>query len=158
MTHGNLEMTQPVEVVLIEDNPLDAELTINTFKKNNIINEVRLLKDGQEAVDYFFKKNSGHHYTRPRVILLDLSLPKVPGLDVLKKLKSDAKTKSIPVVVLTSSHEDKDIIECYRLGVNSYIVKPIDFEKFVILLTNLKMYWVITNQPTNQPTNIMFNK
>lgn len=138
-----------VEILLVEDKPSDVELTIRAFKKNNLSNNVLVAKDGAEALDVIF--GTGEHADRdvenlPRVILLDLKLPKISGLEVLEKVKSDERTRDIPVVVLTSSQEDKDIQECYRLGVNSYIVKPVEFDKFLETVRELGLYWLLLNQ------------
>lgn len=125
---------RPVENLLVEDNPNDVELTLRALKRHNLANRVHVVKDGEEALDYVFA--GGPYRGRnmdeiPRLILLDLKLPKVAGLEVLRQIKSDERTKAIPVVVLTSSREEKDLIGSYRLGVNSYIVKPVDFAKFM---------------------------
>ena len=139
-----------VQILLVEDNPNDVELTLRALKKNNLANEVFVVKDGEEALEFIFadgrysERNIGNS---PKVILLDLKLPKVGGLKVLRKVKSDERTKSIPVVVLTSSKEENDVVESYRLGVNSYIVKPVDFDKFVKTVQDLGLYWMLLNQP-----------
>lgn len=138
-----------VEIVLIEDNPSDAEMTIRALKKNNIGNHIIHLKDGAEALGFIFGTGAytGRNLNnKPKVILLDLKMPKVNGIEVLQRIKSDDRTKMIPVVVLTSSKEDPDIKTCYELGVNSYIVKPVDFENFVSAISSLGMYWVLLNQ------------
>jgi len=138
-----------VEILLVEDNPNDVELTLRALKKRNLANKVHVVRDGEEALDYIFANNKyedrdiGKH---PKVILLDLKLPKVDGLEVLRKIKSNEQTKCIPVVVLTSSREERDMIESYKLGVNSYIVKPVDFEKFVESVGELGLYWMLMNQ------------
>jgi len=138
-----------VEILLVEDNPQDAEMAIRALKKNNLANNVALVTDGVEALDFIFAR--GAYSDRkiengPKVILLDLKLPKVDGLEVLKVVKSDERTKIIPIIALTSSSEEKDIIESYRLGVNSYIVKPVDFDKFVEAIKGLGFYWLLLNQ------------
>jgi len=143
-------MNHEIEILLIEDNMNDAELTIRALKKNNLANKLVHLKDGAEAIDFIFAK--GNYSSRkveniPKVILLDLKMPKVNGIEVLKKIKADERTKKIPVVILTSSKEDPDIQECYRLGVNSYVVKPVQFEQFVKSVSELGLYWMILNQP-----------
>jgi len=138
-----------VEILLVEDNPRDAELTLRALKKRNLANHLVWVKDGAEALDYIFGAgtNAGPRPNHtPRVILLDLKLPKVDGLEVLRRLKGDDRTKSIPVVVLTSSREERDVVESYRLGVNSYIVKPVDFENFSEAVAQLGMYWLLLNQ------------
>lgn len=131
------------EILLVEDNPNDAELAIRALKKNNLANNLVHLEDGQEALDYLFDDNN----EMPKLILMDVKMPRVDGIEVLRKLKSDEKRKTIPVVMLTSSKEDKDIIDAYNLGVNAYIVKPVDFEQFVKAVTQLGFFWMILNQP-----------
>ena len=138
-----------MEIVLVEDNPRDVELTLRALKKQNLANNVQVLVDGAEALDYIFctgayaDRDTNDH---PKVILLDLKLPKVSGLEVLQRIKSDERTATIPVVVLTSSREEKDMIESYKLGVNSYIVKPVDFDKFTEAISELGLYWVLLNE------------
>jgi two-component system, response regulator len=132
-----------VEILLIEDNPDDAELTIRALKKHKLANNLMHLKDGEEAINFLFARES----PIPKIILLDLKMPKIDGIEVLKKLKSDPEKKIIPVVVLTSSKEEKDIVESYRLGVNAYIVKPVDFEKFVNAVREIGLFWLVLNQP-----------
>lgn len=134
-----------VEVLLVEDNPDDAELTIRALKKHNLANHLVHLQDGEEALDFLFSEAARN---RPKVILLDLKMPKVDGIEVLRRLKSDEERKSIPVVVLTSSKEERDIVESYRLGVNAYIVKPVAFEKFMEAVAQLGMFWLILNEPS----------
>lgn len=139
-----------VEILLVEDNPNDEELTLRALKRNNIANNVHVVRDGAEALDFIFA--SGVYAARrveskPKVILLDLKLPKVDGLEVLKRIKSDERTSMTPVVVLTSSKEEKDIVESYKLGVSSYIVKPVDFDKFIQAVSQLGLYWLLLNQP-----------
>src|ERR1700757_1452570 len=139
-----------VEIMLVEDNPDDAALTIRALKKQNIANKLIHLKDGVEALDFIYGK--GNYAGRniqitPKVILLDLKMPKVNGMEVLEKLKSDETTKSIPIVMLTSSAEDPDIEKCYQLGANSYIVKPVEFEEFTKAVAGLGMYWMLLNKP-----------
>ncbi len=139
-----------VEILLVEDNPADAELALRALKKNNLANRLVTVGDGEEALDFIFARSafSGRNVeSGPKVILLDLKLPKVDGLEVLRAIKSDPRTKVIPVVVLTSSKEEKDIVESYRLGVNSYIVKPVDFDKFIASVRDLGLYWLLLNQP-----------
>ena len=140
----------PVEIVLVEDNPDDVELTLHAFEHYHVANRVHVLRDGADALDYFFAQ--GAYAERditntPKVILLDLKLPLVDGLEVLKQIKSDPRTQSIPVVVLTSSREESDLIESYRLGTNSYIVKPVDFEQFTEAARQLGLYWLLLNEP-----------
>jgi len=139
-----------LEILLVEDNPNDVELTLRALKKHNLANKVYVVKDGEEALDFIFAIGaySGRNIDRnPKVILLDLKLPKVDGLEVLAGIKADERTKVIPVVVLTSSREGPDIKRSYELGVNSYIVKPVDFDKFVQAISELGMYWLLLNQP-----------
>lgn len=141
-------MTEHLEILLVEDNQNDAELSLYTLKKFKIANSIYHARDGEEALSYLFGKSSAGEKLAnvPRLILLDLKLPKVNGLEVLRKLKSDPRTQSVPVVVLSSSREERDIIESYDLGVNSYIVKPIDFEQFTAAVQNVGLYWLLLNQ------------
>ena len=138
-----------VEILLVEDNANDAELALYALKKHHIANHIEIVHDGAEALDYVFCTGAYTHRRIedvPRVVLLDLKLPKVDGLEVLRRIKSDPHTRLIPVVVLTSSQEERDIVESYRLGVNSYIVKPVDFEQFVESVRQLGLYWTLLNQ------------
>lgn len=138
-----------VEILIVEDNPNDAEMALRALKKNNLANNVLLVGDGEEALDYIFAKGKyaeKEKNARPKIILLDLKLPKIDGLEVLKEIKSNPETKIIPVIVLTSSKEEPDILESYRLGVNSYIIKPVDFDKFVDAVRDLGLYWLLLNQ------------
>ena len=139
-----------VDILLVEDNPHDAELTIRAIKKRNMANPLHLVEDGAQALDFIFCR--GVYGDRdiskpPKVILLDLKLPKVSGLEVLKILKSEERTKAIPVVVVTSSQEDPDVKAAYALGANSYVVKPVEFDAFVDAMSNLGLYWLLVNQP-----------
>jgi CheY-like chemotaxis protein len=139
-----------VEILLVEDNPHDVEMTLRALKKHNLANKVHVVKDGAEALDYVF--STGIYAERsiddhPKVILLDLKLPKVNGMEVLRRIRADERTKCIPVVVLTSSQEERDIVESYKLGVNSYIVKPVDFDKFLSTVQELGLYWLLLNKP-----------
>ena len=139
-----------VEILLVEDNPNDVELTLHALHENNLTNRIEVMRDGAEALEFIFCTGAYAHRrieNNPRVILLDLKLPKVDGLEVLKRLKSDTRTRTIPVVVLTSSREERDIVESYQLGVNSYIVKPVDFEQFTQAVKHLGLYWLLLNQP-----------
>lgn len=139
-----------IEILLVEDNPADVELTLRALKKNNIANKVEVAGDGEQALDFVFArgKYKGRNMDSfPKIILLDLKLPKVSGLEVLREIKSNPVTRAIPVVVLTSSKEESDIIDSYALGVNSYIIKPVDFEKFVSSVRDLGVYWLLVNQP-----------
>lgn len=138
-----------IDILLVEDNESDAEMTVRVLAKNNIANRILHVTDGAAAIDYLFAK--GEYSERkleylPKLILLDLKMPKVNGIEVLEKIKTDSITKKIPVVVLTSSKEDPDIKKCYELGVNSYVVKPVDFLQFQQAITSLGFYWLITNQ------------
>ena len=146
-------MTNQIEILYVEDNPNDIELTLHAFKKNHLANNILIARDGEEALELLFGQDhpgNGGLANSPRVVLLDLKLPKVDGLEVLRTIKSDERTKTIPVVVLTSSREEKDIIESYRLGVNSYIVKPVDFEKFIDAVKTFGLYWLLVNQPPSR--------
>ena len=139
----------PVEILLVEDNPHDAELTLYALKKYNVANHIDIARDGTEALDYVFCTGAYAHRrieNDPKVVLLDLKLPKVDGLEVLRRIKADPRTRTIPVVVLTSSREERDVVESYQLGVNSYIVKPVDFEQFIEAVRQLGLYWVLLNQ------------
>ncbi|SKC62655.1 response regulator [Ohtaekwangia koreensis] len=137
-------MNNIVEILLVEDNPDDAELTIRALKKHNLANNLLHLQDGEEALDFIF---SSEPNSLPKIILLDIKMPKVDGIEVLRKIKSDENRKIIPIVVLTSSKEERDIIETYKLGVNAYIVKPVEFEKFVSAVSEIGFFWLILNQP-----------
>jgi two-component system, response regulator len=145
-------MNEEIEIILVEDNMDDAALVIRALKKNNLANKMIHLKDGAEALEYIFGRPDQNDLLNkaPRVILLDLKMPKVNGMEVLEKVKSDPRTKSIPVVVLTSSAEDPDIKRCYDLGANSYIVKPVEFDNFTRAVSNLGLYWLILNHPPRQ--------
>ena len=142
--------TDAVDILLVEDNPQDAELTIRALKKHNLANRLITVEDGAQALDFIFCR--GKYATRelshsPKVVLLDLKLPKVSGLEVLRALKQDERTRSIPVVVVTSSREDPDIKTAYGLGANSYVVKPVDFDAFAESVSSLGLYWLLVNQP-----------
>jgi two-component system response regulator len=137
------------DILLVEDNPVDRELTIRAFSKNKLANRLAVAKDGEEALDFLFCRGEYQERefgTYPRLVLLDLNLPKVNGLEVLAAIKADTRTRMIPVVVLTTSKEEFDISESYRLGVNSYIVKPVDFEKFIVAMKDLGYYWLLLNE------------
>ena len=136
--------TKGVEILLVEDNAHDAELTLRALKQRNLANQVHLCRDGAEALEFFDDVGAG---TAPKVVLLDLKLPKIDGLEVLQRLKRDARTKAIPVVVLTSSSEEPDIEKAYSLGANSYIVKPVDFEAFARAVSDVGLYWLLLNHP-----------
>jgi len=138
-----------VEIVIVEDNPNDAELILRVFRKSNLANQVILLKDGAEAIDFLFVR-AGCGLTAAsvncRVILLDLKLPKVDGIEVLRRIKADERTRGIPVVVLTSSTEQRDLEDAYELGVNSYVAKPIKFDEFAKAVADLGLYWLVLNR------------
>ena len=140
-----------IDILLVEDNESDAEMTIRILKKNNIANRLLHLHNGADALDYIFAQGiyaDRQFENMPKIILLDLKMPKINGIEVLQKIKGDARTKKIPVVMLTSSSEDPDIKQCYDLGVNSYVVKPVEFGEFQNAITNLGLYWLITNHPS----------
>jgi two-component system response regulator len=146
---------KPVDILLVEDNPSDVELSLYALRKNKIANQVQVARDGVDALDFLFC--TGQFTERlientPRVIFLDLKLPRVDGMEVLRRIKSDERTRRIPVVVLTSSREERDLNRCYLLGVNSFVVKPIDFEKFTEVVTRLGLYWLTLNE---LPVNII---
>jgi CheY-like chemotaxis protein len=144
-------MTSPelVNILLVEDNPTDAELTIRALNRKNLANNLLWLKDGAEALEFIFgaeqsaKCSTEEH---PKLILLDLKLPKVDGIEVLRRLKADERTRTTPVVMLTSSDEERDIVESYQLGVNSYLVKPVEFDQFLDIVSRAGLYWALTNQ------------
>jgi CheY-like chemotaxis protein len=145
MNHAN-----EVEILLVEDNPDDMEMTLRALRKANLANRILVARDGVEALEFIFCE--GPHADRkiensPKVVLLDLNLPKLDGMQVLRRMKGDPRTKTIPVVMLTSSREQKDMIESHNLGVNSYIVKPVNFEGFAAAMRDLGMYWLLLNQP-----------
>jgi CheY-like chemotaxis protein len=143
-------MTQrQIEILLVEDNPDDVELTLHALRKEKLANSIHVARDGEEALDFLFC--NGSHADRsfdqpPRLVLLDLKLPKVDGMEVLKRLKADDRTKTIPVVILTSSKEERDLINGYGLGANSYIQKPVDFDQFRDTIKNVGLYWLVINQ------------
>lgn len=138
-----------VEILLVEDNPDDLELALHALRREKLANHIEVARDGEEALDFIFCRAKYAHRNfshQPRLILLDLKLPKVDGLQVLREIKDDPRTKSIPVVILTSSREEKDLVEGYRLGVNSYIQKPVDFEQFRGSIKTVGLYWLVVNQ------------
>ena len=144
---------EQLEILLVEDNPEDAEMTMRALRKRNLANHVRWVKDGEEALEYLFcsgqyaGRNPGHP---PKLVLLDIKMPKVDGIEVLRRVKGSA-LKTIPIVVMTSSAEERDVLESYRLGVNSYIVKPVQFEAFLETVSSIGLYWVLTNRvPTTK--------
>ena len=136
-------------ILLVEDDPKDVELTLTALEEYHLANEVVVARDGEEALDYLYRRGSfaTRSNDNPAVLLLDLKLPKVDGLEVLQQIKSDENLKIIPVVVLTSSHEEKDMVASYRLGVNAYVVKPVDFHEFVNAIRELGFFWAIINEP-----------
>ena len=141
--------TKEIEILLVEDNPTDVELTLRALKGHNLANKVHVVGDGEEALEFIFARGSYQDREidhKPKLILLDLKLPKVDGLEVLKKVKSNHSTKDIPVVVLTSSKEERDRVESYRLGVNSYIVKSVDFDQLTNSVQELGLYWLLLNE------------
>ena len=142
-------MTNGTEILLIEDNPEDVEITLRAFQKYHLANKIHVVRDGEEALECLF--STGRYAERSvcsstRLILLDLKLPKVDGIEILQRCKSDPRTKNIPVVVLTSSREERDLIDSYNLGVNSYVVKPVDFSQFTEAVRQLGLYWIVLNQ------------
>ena len=140
-----------IEIILVEDNPADVEMTLSALQDHNLANKVHVLRDGAEALSYIMNNvdcrpgKADEHC--PKVILLDLKLPKIDGLEVLRRIRSDERTKSVPVVILTSSNEERDRIEGYKLGVNSYVVKPVDFAEFARAVKEIGCYWVLMNKP-----------
>ncbi len=148
-------MNHELQILLVEDTPADAELAIRALKKHNLANHLVHVTDGQAALDFIFGKGAyeGRDIElQPKVVLLDLKLPKVGGIEVLRQIRADERTKLLPVVVLTSSREDRDMIETYQLGANSYIVKPVEFERFSEAVSNLGLYWVLMNEhPIHEP-------
>ena len=141
---------ESIEILLVEDNPDDAMLAIMALKESRIVNHIVHLKDGAEALDYIFHEGEYANLpidSHPKVILLDIKMPKVNGIEVLRRVKADERTKEIPVVIFTSSDEDPDVEECYKVGVNSYVVKPLDFDQFKKVINDIGLYWVVLNRP-----------
>ena len=144
-----MDHLDPIDILLVEDNPQDAELTIRAFKKRNLANRLFAVEDGAEALDFVFCRGKYAHRDcahPPKVILLDLKLPKINGLELLRAIKSDERTRTIPVVMVTSSGEDPDIKTAYELGANSYVVKPVEFDAFIEAMNHIGFYWLLTNQ------------
>ncbi len=141
-----------VEILLAEDNPSDVELTLRTLKRSNLLNTVHVARDGEEALDFLFCRgpHAGRDFAAPKVVLLDLKLPKVDGIEVLEAIRADERTRLLPVVILTSSREQADVTSSYKLGVNSYIQKPVDFEQFQETIRQLGLYWLVVNQPPSE--------
>jgi two-component system response regulator len=145
-----MEDFNAVEILLVEDNQRDAELTLRALTKHNLANRVLIARDGAEALDFFFcrGKFEKRNFTNPpKVVLLDLKLPKVSGLEVLRAVKADKRTSHIPIVIVTSSKQEPDMVEAYRLGANSYVVKPVDFDQFLNAMSSLGLYWLLVNEP-----------
>ncbi len=144
----NQKEYEPVEILLVEDNPQDAEITLRALKRANLANNVQWLKDGEAALEFVFSQGpyEDRPTPNPRVMLLDIKMPKVDGIEVLKRIKADPRTRAIPVVMLTSSAEESDLVRSYDLGVNSYLVKPVDFQRFSEEVTRLGYYWVAMNR------------
>ncbi len=139
---------QHVEILYAEDNPADAELTLRTLKAKHIANNIVWVKDGAEALDFLYCRDAyaGRTNVMPKLILLDLKMPRMDGMDVLRELKSDERMKTIPVVIMTSSSEETDLVRSYQLGVNSFVVKPVDFDKFADMVEEIGLYWMISNK------------
>lgn len=144
-------MTQDeVEILLVEDNPADVELTLHALRNNNVRNRIQVVRDGEEALDFLFCRgpySKRSFQQAPKLVLLDLKLPKVDGMEVLREVKNDPRTKAIPVVILTASKEEKDLVNGYQLGTNSYIQKPVDFSQFRETVKQLGLYWLLVNEP-----------
>jgi two-component system response regulator len=142
--------TDEAEILLVEDNAKDVELTLHALRKENLCNSIHVVRDGEEAIDFLFCRGAYSHRSfdhPPKLVILDMKLPKVDGLDVLRAIKSDVHTRAIPVTILTSSKEERDLVESYMLGVNSYIQKPVDFDQFRDTIKQVGLYWLVVNQP-----------
>ena len=140
-------MDPEIEILIVEDNPSELELTIYALKKHHLANRIFVLRDGAEAIHYLFEeKDQNSDFSSLKLILLDLKLPKVSGIEVLRRIKSDPRTRDIPVVVMTSSRQDQDLQECYQLGVNSYLVKPVNFDHFTEAIRQVGVYWLLLNR------------
>ncbi|MBN2039314.1 MAG: response regulator [Spirochaetes bacterium] len=142
-------MDEIKEILLVEDDSNDVELTLTALSEYNLSNNIKVVRDGEEALDYLFKEGKYDNLMpgNPAVILLDLNMPKIGGLEVLRRVRTDDKLKFIPIVILTSSREEKDIVESYKLGVNAYVVKPVDFQQFIEAIKKLGMFWALFNEP-----------
>ena len=143
--HSEFQNPHSVDILLVEDNADHVELILKALRDNNVLNEVRVVTNGEEALDFLYRRGEYADAPRPGLILLDIKLPKVDGIEVLRRIKADPKLKSIPVVMLTTSAGEKEIVESYNCGANSYIVKPVDFEQFAKVIKELKLYWLVIN-------------
>jgi CheY-like chemotaxis protein len=142
--------TQEIEILLVDDNAPDVELTVRALRRHNLANHIHVAEDGQQALDFLFCREAygeRSFASPPKVVFLDLKMPKVDGIEVLRAIRSDSRTRAIPVVVLTSSKEQRDVVESYKLGVNAYIQKPVDFDKFRGVIEQMGMFWLLVNQP-----------
>jgi two-component system response regulator len=149
--------TEEIEILLVEDNPKDLELTLHALRKENLSNSIQVARDGEEALEFLFCRGaySQRSFDRPpRLIVLDLKLPKIDGLEVLRQIKNDSRTRAIPVAILTSSKEERDLVEGYNIGANSYIQKPVDFNQFRDTVKQLGLYWLVVNQPPPSSTYV----
>jgi CheY-like chemotaxis protein len=142
-------MAKPAKILLVEDDPYDVELTLSALREHHIANGIDVVRDGEEALDYLFRRGAyeAREPGEPAVVLLDLNLPKVSGLEVLKQVKSDPNSRAIPIVVLTSSREEQDLVRSYDLGTNAYVVKPVDFTQFMEAVRKLDLFWAVLNEP-----------